>query len=188
MRKGTRSSVRLAEKLGVDVRRSETPDSLHAFVILYGETQRRLARTKGVRGRQHSAAERVAALQELTSHGAARLYLAFMDGEPLAGCLFGVFGAAAYYLESGAVERARTSGAVHFALVTAIRQFVAEGYTRINLGGAPAAAQNAESADHGLYQFKLGLGTREVACTSGTVPVRSFRATGAALTRRLMRK
>jgi hypothetical protein len=184
MRKGTRSSIKRGQRLGVDVRMGRSSDDLAEFARLYESTARRLTRTKGVRPSGQPPEARGAALEVLVRRGAGRLYLAFLDGLPLAGCFFGVWGRSAYYLQNGADDRARDCGAVHIVLHRAITEFMAEGFTRVNLGGVSAEARAESSIDHGLYNFKLGLGTEAFACVGGSLLVRPNRARAVSIARR----
>jgi hypothetical protein len=184
MRKGTRSSIKRGERLGVEVRIGQSSQDLLDFARLYETTARRLTQTKGVRPMGQPPEARAAALAILVERNAGRLYLASLDGDPVAACFFGVWNGSAYYLQNGADDRARDSGAVHLVLYRAIGDFMVQGFSRVNLGGVPAESITESSIDHGLYKFKLGLGTEPFACFSGSLVIRPHRARAVALGRR----
>ena len=56
------------------------------------------------------------------------------------------------------------------------------------VGGVPMSAQEPSSVDHGLYQFKLGLGTSPFPCVGGSLIIRPTRARGVSLMRRILRR
>jgi lipid II:glycine glycyltransferase (peptidoglycan interpeptide bridge formation enzyme) len=188
MRKGTRGSIKRAEKLGVEVRRTDAPDDLLAFAKLYKETLDRLERKKGVRAAAVDPFQLAASLQLLTSSGTGRLYLAFAEGAEITGCFFTTFNRSAYYLLNGANGRALQIGGTPLTLLKALEDFAHEGFTRINLGGVAAEAASPASPDHGLYAFKLGLGTSPVSCTSGRLLVRPLRASAVKLALKVRRR
>jgi GNAT acetyltransferase-like protein len=181
VRKGTRASIRRAEQLGLTVHEARGTDDVTAFVALYDQTLRRLEATKGVARARHQPSRLADAIAMLIEHGGAHLYLASLAGEAQAGCLFGVFGQRAYYLYNGASPAALASGATPLALLAALSDLSGRGYEHLNLGGVAAHGRRPDSPDHGLYAFKLGLGTRPVACTSATMTIRPLRAKAVAL-------
>jgi Acetyltransferase (GNAT) domain len=184
MRKGTRSSVKRAERLSVEIRSGGSPADLLEFARLYALTVTQLQQKKRVSPDRYNPETHAAALEVLMRHGAGRVYLAWRDGEPIAGCLFGIWDASAYYLQNGAHPAARDCGAVHLTLHRAITELLKQGFTRINLGGVPADARHTSSIDHGLYAFKLGLGAEPFACTGGSLMIRPHRAKAVSIVRR----
>jgi hypothetical protein len=176
MSRGTRSHIRRAARLGLDVRRSDSWQDLVAFAHLGEQTKKRLMATKGLPPSGESPEMRAAALQTLVSRGAGRLYVASLGGRPLAGCFFGIWDGSAYYLQNGADLQAQRYDAVHFALHGAITDFMADGFTRVNLGAVPADGRDEASINHGLYNFKLRLGTQPIPCVGGSLAIRPARA------------
>jgi lipid II:glycine glycyltransferase (peptidoglycan interpeptide bridge formation enzyme) len=176
MSRGTRSHIRRAARLGLDVRRGDSWQDLVAFAHLGEQTKKRLMVTKGLPPSGESPEMRAAALQTLVARGAGRLYVASLGGRPLAGCFFGIWDGSAYYLQNGADVQAQRYDAVHFALHGAITDFMADGFTRVNLGAVPADGRDESSIDHGLYNFKLRLGTQPIPCTGGSLVIRPARA------------
>src|ERR1700761_2698382 len=184
MRRGIRGQINRSRRMGVDVRATSGTEDLLVFARLYEQTGQRLLATKGVAPNAARPEARAEMLDILARRGAARLYLAYLDGAPVAGCLFGIWNGTAYYLQNGADERARSCAAVHRLLHDAICDFAGDGFTRVNLGGVPAAARDESSVDRGLYQFKSGFGTDPVTCLGGTLVLRAGRVRALELVRR----
>jgi hypothetical protein len=176
MRKGARSSIRKAQRIGVEVTACDEPNGLQRFSALHAQTIQRLRQVKGLNDPvpdQERACEQLAVL---LTHNAGRMYFAHHEGETVAGCFFGLFSRSAYYLLSGAVSHAATLGATGLALFIAMDDFVSQGYTRINLGGTAGDAAEHGSADHGLYSFKKGLGGQPVQVAGGRRTLRPLRS------------
>jgi len=173
MRVMARRSIRRAEARGVEID-TDSPQ-LSAFADLYGETLARLHRAKGVSTlmTDHDAyAERLAGLRQA---GTARLFLASQAGEPLAGALFTAFGRRAFYVSGGTNELGRKTGAMTAVLYRAMCEFSAAGFQCINLGGVSPEGEHPSSEDHGLYEFKRGLGGVAHPCRDATIVVRPMR-------------
>jgi Acetyltransferase (GNAT) domain len=162
----TRAAVHRAERLGVEV---ESVGETHvpAFARLFDSTLTRLRREKGVALGGVDPNRFTESFNALLSAERARLYLARLDDEYVAGCVFGIAGPNAFYLYNGSSETALRVGATPFILLRAMTDLSEEGFTRINLGGVPATAQKPASPDHGLYTFKLGLGGEPSPCLGG---------------------
>jgi Acetyltransferase (GNAT) domain len=183
-----RSNLRKAERAGVEVRRAAVAD-LPLFAELYGETLRGLEQRKGVAAPQLARGRFAASLAPMLESGHGRVYLAYRsDGTPEAGWLFAVSRGGAYAVYSGAAPSARSTGSSSLALVEAMRDLVADGLGRINLGGTPASARDPDSSDHGLYKFKLRFGARVEERVSGNLMVRPGRAAAIKRLRRLARR
>jgi hypothetical protein len=188
IRSGSRGSIRQAQKHGVRVEVAEAPSQLRGFASLYQTMLRRLERTKGIPMPAVKPAVFAKTLSILVEERRARLYLASLDDELLAGCFFGTFNRAAFYLFNGSTDRALKTGATPLILLTALEELSADGVERINLGGVPFEAQAPESSDHGLYEFKLGFGTRPVVRLSGSLATRRARALAVKAARKAVRR
>jgi Acetyltransferase (GNAT) domain len=186
MRQMTRRAIKRAEKLGLQARPTVEPAQLRAFADLYLTTLSRLEATKGVPAPVLDAESFAQSLRLLVDAGRGRLYMASDGGAPQAGCFFGVFHDSAFYIHNGAAEAARRSGATPLCLLAAMRDLSASGVLRINLGGVPADAGDPASPDHGLYEFKLGLGTEPVRRVGGTLVTRPLRARATGVAQRLL--
>jgi Acetyltransferase (GNAT) domain len=174
MRKGSRSAVRRAERLGVEVERVGEPH-VARFVALFASTVERLRTTKRVSLGHVNSRTFADGLEVLLASQRARLYLARVDGEHVGGCFFGVEGRSAYYLFNGSSATALRVGATPLMLLRALSEFSEEGMNTINLGGVPASAREPSSPDHGLYAFKLGLGAEPSLCRGGQLRLRPIR-------------
>jgi len=170
MRSGTRSAIRRAENAGFGVRSAVDLREHQRFAELHAATLARLRTQKGIRGDITNTKSFARRLHGFVRTSRAELFVAGRDGNDVAaGCVFARFGGRAYYLLNGATDEARTAGATPLILAEAISRLYAHGIERINLGGTPAAARDPESADHGLYSFKLGLGAEPVERSSLSV-------------------
>jgi hypothetical protein len=173
MRVMARRSIRKTERSGIAID-TDSPQ-LSAFAALYGETLDRLRRAKGVSTlmTDHDGyAERLAVLRQA---GTARLFLASASGEPVAGALFTAFGRRAFYISGGTSELGRKAGAMTAVLYRAMCEFSAAGFECINLGGVSPDGQLPSSPDHGLHEFKRGLGGVAHPCCDATIVVRPMR-------------
>jgi Acetyltransferase (GNAT) domain len=173
MRTLARRSLRRAERHGIEI--DSDSAALGAFVELYSGTLVRLQRTKRVSTMLADANDLARRLGELRSMGTARLFLACSDGVPVAAALFTVFGARAFYLSGGTNELGRRTGAMTAVLYRAMCEFSAAGLASINLGGASADSHLASSSDHGLYQFKRGMGANPRSCRDASITARPVR-------------
>lgn len=175
MRKGARSSVKRARRLGVEVTRRSNRAGALAFAGLHTATLRRLREHQRLSGRIPDESALASELEVLISRGVGQAYVARSEGEDLAGCFFGAFGESTYYLLSGAEPRAHELGALGLTLFVAVEEASREGRTRLNLGGVSGEAAEPGATDHGLYSFKKGLGAEPVARTTWTASVRPLR-------------
>ena len=173
MRTLARRSVRRARRSGIEI----DPDSRRTrdFVDLYGETLVRLRRTKGASTLLVDPAGFAGQLALLRDEGAARLFMAADAGIPVAGAVFTVFGRRAFYLIGASNARGRETGAMTAVLYRAMCDFSAGGFDCMNLGGVSADAHLPSARDHGLYEFKRGLGAVAHPCRDARLVVRPAR-------------
>ena len=148
----TRYNIRLAEKKGVVIERSEDVG-----------TFARLASQTSARHRIQLATEDyyAAALGLLSGVDQARLYLARHDGEALAGIIVTRFGGRAIYLFGASGPTGRELMPAYLLHWRAIRELKALGDREYDLWGIPPDG----SPDHpwaGLWQFKSGWNGRLV--------------------------
>ena len=170
------AALNRAGRLGVEIARGDEAQASR-FAQLYASTVARLKENKGVALGSINTHRFAGGLSALLSSRRARLYLARLDGEYIAGCVFGVAGENAYYLYNGSTETALRVGATPMTLLMAMTELSEDGFKRINLGGVPSSARHPDSPDHGLYSFKLGLGAEPVVCRGGRVRLRPIRLT-----------
>lgn len=173
MRTLARRSLRRAQRSGIEV--DSNSADLRAFVELYAGTLERLHRAKRVSTMIADAEELATRLAVLRGTGAARLFLGCSDGIPAAGALFTVFGSRVFYLSGGTSALGRQTGAMTAVLFRAMCEFSAAGVACINLGGASADSHLEASPDHGLYQFKCGMGAEPHPCHDARIVVRPVR-------------
>lgn len=103
----------------------------------------------------------------LVARGAARLFVARRDAQPLAALFCVTFNGRACSVFSGSTADGYRLGAQGGLFWTAVESFKAHGFAQLNRGGVPAAAQAESHPQHGIYQFKLRLGTTPQLCRSG---------------------
>ena len=173
MRTLARRSVRRARRAGIEL----DPDSRRAqeFVDLYGETLVRLQQTKGASTLLVDPEGFARQLALLRDAGTARLIMAADAGVPVAGALFTAFGRRAFYLIGASNARGRETGAMTAVLYQAMCDFSATGFDCINLGGVSADAHLPAAPDHGLYEFKRGLGAVARPCRDARLVARPAR-------------
>jgi hypothetical protein len=174
MGRDRRQRILRAKRHGVQVERADEAQAA-LFADLFASMAARLERKKHVNLGSTDTLRFTAGLEGLLASRRGRLYLARLDKEYVAGIFFGVAGRTAYYLYNGSTDTALRVGATPLTIFHAMTDFSEEGIERINLGGVPATARDPSSQDHGLFTFKLRLGTEQVECRGGRVPLRPFR-------------
>jgi hypothetical protein len=165
--KKQRERIRQLERRGIEVEHATSREALGALQTLRRSTQSKRA----ARGQGYSLAgsERVDAAfhEHLLQPGFARVFVARAAGQPVAGILFAGFGGRAYSIFSGSNEEGYRLGAQSLLYWRAVEAFAGEGYVEVNRGGVPGAAQSPDHPLHGIYSFKLRLGTTPISCLSG---------------------
>jgi peptidoglycan pentaglycine glycine transferase (the first glycine) len=161
-RSNTRNRVRLAEKLGVDVRVGRS-DDIQSFIHLSEETTAR-------HGRPANAAALLQAARIFGRRDAMRLYLARREGVDVAGIVVFLCGATATYLwgASSASQGARRLNPNQLLHWTAMQWARGRGCTTYDLFGIPDYDADVLEAEYGrqtggmwnLYRFKRGFGGR----------------------------
>jgi Acetyltransferase (GNAT) domain len=162
-----RTNVRKANRLGVETRQ-ET--SLAALERLYGFVRESLQR-RGVAWRApEGQAELVKDL--LLDPGRALLAVSYWDGEPINAALFGLFAGKAYYLSGGSSLVGNSKYGPAHLFWTAVETLKAGGFTSLNLGGVPLAADEPDS--QGLFSFKQDFGADLVVQPAGRKVLAGF--------------
>ncbi|MDW8368247.1 MAG: peptidoglycan bridge formation glycyltransferase FemA/FemB family protein, partial [Abditibacteriales bacterium] len=158
-----RYNIRLAERKGVTVKSDCTREDVRTFYQILQETAQR----DGFRVRDLSYFERM--WDELVPHGRARLFLAFYQGEPIAGAFNLLLGDKCWYLYGASSNRHRNVMPNHLVQWTAIRWAKAQGCRIYDFRGvAPQKTadqtQDATRETHleGLNRFKAGFGAEYV--------------------------
>lgn len=145
----TRYNIRLAERRGVVIRQDCTKEDLPVFYRLLVETARRDRFL--IRGPAYFEA----IWDELVCRDYARLFLAYYQGEPIAGALAFAIGDKAWYVYGASSNRHRNVMPNYLLQWTMINWAKKRGCTLYDFRGAPPTA-DPEHPLHGLYRFKKG--------------------------------
>ncbi len=144
----TRYNIRLAERRGVEIR-AAARDELPVFYRLLAETAERDRFL--IRNRQYFEV----IWDELVERDYARVFLAWYQGEPIAGALALTLGEKAWYLYGASANRHREHMPNHLMQWTMIRWAKERGCTLYDFRGAPGT-DSPDHPLHGLYRFKKG--------------------------------
>ncbi len=150
MKQKTRYNIRLAGRRGVTVSAS---DDFARFYELYAETARR----DGFLIRPRAYYLRV--MSRMQSHGLGQLFLARVEGEPVAGLFLLMFGPTAWYFYGASSARARRHMPTYLLQWEAMRWAMAQGCKVYDWWGAPDELRE-EDPMWGVYRFKRGFGGR----------------------------
>lgn len=145
----TRYNIRLAIRRGVVVKQDCTREDLPVFYRLLLETARRDGFL--VRGLTYFEA----LWEELVSRDYARLFLAYYQGEAIAGALAFSLGDKAWYIYGASSSRHREVMPNYLLQWTMINWAKERGCTLYDFRGAPPTPDPAHPL-HGLYRFKRG--------------------------------
>jgi len=184
IRKDQREKIRRLGREGVIVDVGTTPEDLLALRSARETTHaRRSERGQGYELSGDDLYENL--FTYLVKQGAARLFVARSRGEVIAALFFVTFNGRAYSVFSGSTEAGYKLGGQSGLFWTAVETFKAEGFTELNRGGVPASAAVESDPLHGIYLFKLRLGTVPQVCRSGEKILSPLRHRLARLRRRL---
>lgn len=159
MKQKTRYNVRLAARKGVTIREASETD-LPTFHALNAVTARR------DRFKIHEPAYYEAAYRLFVPRGWARLFLAEVEGEPVAALMVFALGRRAWYFYGASGDVHREKMASYLLQWEAMRWAKSRGCTTYDLWGVPdedEATLEAEFKHHhdglwGVYRFKRGFG------------------------------
>lgn len=152
-----RYNIRLAERRGVTVRRSDVAD-LGAFYDLYCETGGRDGFI--VRPLDYYEASWRTFMQPVDADApSADLLLAEVEGDAVAGLILFRFGDRAWYMHGASSERQRAAMPNHLLQWEAIRLARAAGCTVYDLWGAPDTLDESDGM-WGVWRFKEGFGAQ----------------------------
>lgn len=183
--KKQRERIRQLERKAVLVTTESGRDALRILQSLRGSTQQKRA----ARGQGYSLAtgSRLddAIDRRLLQENLARIFVARVEGDPVAAILYGTFGGRAYSMFSGSSGEGYRLGAQSLLYWRAVQNFSAEGFVELNRGGVAGATASPEHPLHGIYQFKLRLGTTPLTCRSGVKVLSPLRAAVADLKNRI---
>ncbi|HEX7077299.1 MAG TPA: GNAT family N-acetyltransferase [Candidatus Eisenbacteria bacterium] len=105
--------------------------------------------------------------EHLVRRGAARLFLARSEGKTVAALFFAAYQGRAYSVFSGSSPEGYRMGAQSALYWHALESLQDAGFRELNRGGVPASASVEGDPLHGIYRFKLRLGTEPRPCRSG---------------------
>lgn len=153
----TRYNIRLAKRRGVEIRRfsgtNAPPEAVAAFSRLMEETGRR----DGFVTRSGEYFQGV-----LRSLGdSAMLFLALLDGQPIAGTIGVYYGGKAWYLYGASGSRGRNAMPNYLLQWEMIRRAIALGCSFYDFRGVPGNP-SPDDPLYGLYRFKKGFGGETV--------------------------
>jgi len=151
MKSKTRYNVRLAMRRGVSVVEGTTDKDLEVFYRLYAETAQR----DGFLIRPPAYYQD--AWGSFLEAGLARLLLAEIEGEAVAGLVLFTFGATAWYMYGASSSHHRKHMPNQLLQWEAIRQARAAGCRLYDLWGAPDDLDESDPM-WGVVRFKLGMG------------------------------
>jgi GNAT superfamily N-acetyltransferase len=167
VRKDQRERIRRLEREGVRIEIGSARHDVDGLRAVRESTQDKRVR----RGQEYDLPADRGFYDELFDHliarDAARLLLARRSGETLAALFFLTFNGRTCSVFSGSTALGYRLGAQSKLFWDAVEMFKNEGYHELNRGGVPAAAANESDPQHGIYQFKLRLGTTPRLCRSG---------------------
>ena len=167
IRKDQREKIRRLKREGVVIAEGTTLADLTALGTAREATQAR----RDERGQGYDLSSDSTLYESLYHHlvdrGAARVFLARREGAVLAAILFSTFNRRAYSVFSGSTEIGYKMGTQSGLFWTAVETFKAEGFRQLNRGGVPGSAAREDDPLHGIYSFKLRLGTTPERCVSG---------------------
>lgn len=181
--KEQREKIRRAEKAGISVHTSESPQAYQDLLALQVATRdRRTAQGQGYEidtdGQRY---DQLAAT--LTGAGLSRLFIASHEGKAVSAILFGTYNRRAYSIYSGSDPTGYKFSAPSLIFWHAVQWFHEHGFQFVNRGGVSLDAKTPGHAQHGIYFYKSRLGTEEQSCTGGLGDLRPWLAKAGRLMR-----
>lgn len=155
MKEKWRYNLRLAERKGVEVRKAQTVEDVHAWYALMQTTSER------DRFGIHTLDYYLKAWQVFVPRRQACLFLAEYDGQVLAGIFVGLLAKEAIYLYGASSNERRNLMPNYLLQWRAICWARQQGATRYDFWGVPESEDENE-AMAGVYRFKRGWGGRVV--------------------------
>lgn len=157
MKQKTRYNIRLSQKKGVIARPSQDLDAFYRLVLTTGERD-----GFGV----HSPIYYQKAYQIFHSQGQCELFLAELDGEPLAGLMVFAHGRRAWYFYGASADKQRDLMPTYLVQWEAMRWAIKQGCQEYDLWGVPDTDEvnletdftNRSDGLWGVYRFKRGFG------------------------------
>src|SRR5439155_10029345 len=167
IRKDQRERIRRLEREGVVVEMDATREGVKGLKAVREVTQSK----RDQQGLGYELSKDEAFYERLYAHlvqrGVARLFVARYAGQVIAALFFATFNRRAYSVFSGSTDIGYRVGAQSGLFWTAVETFKAEEFRELNRGGVPVSAARETDPLHGIYLFKLRLGTTPSVCHSG---------------------
>lgn len=167
MRKDHRERVKRLKREGVFVEVGNSREDLRGLKDAREFTQAR----RSQRGQGYEISQEEKFYEQLdqliVKRGAGRLFVARRGSEIVASIFFLTFNGRANSVFSGSTDLGYKVGAQSGLFWSAVEHFKSEGFHELNRGGLPASAENESDPLHGIYLFKLRLGTTPQICRSG---------------------
>lgn len=167
IRKDQRERIRRLDREGVVITSGPTRAALEALRAVRDSTQAKRVQL----GQEYDLPADPRFYDDLFTHlvapGAAELFVAQRGDEAVAAILFLTFNGRACSVFSGSSSVGYKLGAQSGLYWAAAERFHAAGFRELNRGGVPASAATEGDVLHGIYTFKLRLGTTPRMCRSG---------------------
>jgi Acetyltransferase (GNAT) domain len=96
--------------------------------------------------------------QEVYATGLGHVFMARLDGAPIAALAWLQLGDRAQTVRSGSKAAGYQNYAMYALYDAVVERLIAEGVHELNAGGVPAEASEEGHPQHGLYEFKKGYG------------------------------
>ncbi|WP_125565883.1 lipid II:glycine glycyltransferase FemX [Companilactobacillus insicii] len=141
----TRYNIRLAKRKGVTIESGDTQDFMDKFY----ETYKVMSDRHGITYRPKAYFDRM--VEAFTGKDMMRIYLAYVDGEVIAGSICFEYGDKAWYMYGGSLNSHRNYMAPHLLQWAMIEHAIADGKKRYDFGGIFGF-----DVSDGLYKFKHG--------------------------------
>jgi hypothetical protein len=165
--KDQREKIKRLKRQGVIVEVGLNHEDIQGLRLAREATQAKWAR----RGQGYELSSDDAFYEGLYEHllkrGAGRLFVARHEGQVIGALFFATFNKKACSMFSGSTDVGYKLGAQSGLFWAAVEAFKSEGFRDLNRGGIPASAASESDPLHGIYLFKLRLGTTPLVCHSG---------------------
>ncbi len=163
-----RNTIRKGQKSGLEIIRATEKEQLLQFRQLASDTYNR----KTQQGIPYPSAGDVPSYERMQRHlvdsGIGKLYLAFSEGQAVAGAFFVGFNKQVYYMLSSSSDTGLKLAAPDLILWSSITDYQKEGFNLFNFGGLSENELNGSPLEKsGLYHFKKRFSPEVVSCNKG---------------------
>ncbi|HUU89942.1 MAG TPA: peptidoglycan bridge formation glycyltransferase FemA/FemB family protein [Phycisphaerae bacterium] len=158
-----RKNIRKARRSNVIIREMAREEGLRHLRRLQGDSSQRIV-ARGGPDIRYNGRHEADPVNILLDSGVGQLIGAEVEGEVVSASLFTCFNGLAYHTLSGHNRKALSVQAPTLLLWEMIMRCRREGVMKFNLGGCSADAQNEDSPEHGVYQYKKAFGGELAEC------------------------